>query len=309
LSTIQVKEIFVPQKDLYAILGVLPDAEDVVVTAAFRALAQRYHPDRWSGDPTKAHERMTDINLAYEVLSDKARRTEYDATRARSHQADFGTDEDDSCAQAFSAALADTEERWNIACSFYPDLKELRAMLAAISTSLAFAFVTVLLESKSFPKRRELAQHLEKVFLERYFGSNAAVLAYARSLIFSGHKAAARTLNRLVEVMGTELDAGLLITRVDREFELSGHWRRAEQDQLKQSHIRELSRSIRQFGKFRHAQELAEFMGYTVQEVGAGFFKTMAVRVSPNAGVGPAMRFDNRAAFLQWVQENLCSLP
>jgi hypothetical protein len=48
---------------------------------------------------------------------------------------------------------------------------------------------------------------------------------------------------------------------------------------------------------------------YTVQEVGAGFFKTMAVRVSPNAGVGPAMRFDNRAAFLQWVQENLCSLP
>ena len=37
--------------DHYATLGVLPDAEDIVVRAAYRALAQRYHPDRCAADP------------------------------------------------------------------------------------------------------------------------------------------------------------------------------------------------------------------------------------------------------------------
>ena len=36
-------------KDYYRILGVLDDAEDIVIKAAYRALAQRYHPDRWQG--------------------------------------------------------------------------------------------------------------------------------------------------------------------------------------------------------------------------------------------------------------------
>ena len=54
--------------DLYSVLGVLPDAEDIVITAAYRALAQRYHPDRWGGDPAIAHKRMSAINAAYKTL-------------------------------------------------------------------------------------------------------------------------------------------------------------------------------------------------------------------------------------------------
>ncbi len=56
------------KNDLYVVLGILPDAEDVVIKAAYRALAQRYHPDRWVGDAAEAHQRMTRINEAYEVL-------------------------------------------------------------------------------------------------------------------------------------------------------------------------------------------------------------------------------------------------
>ena len=41
-------------KDYYAILGVTPQAEDVVIKAAYRALAQRYHPDRFVGSPEEA---------------------------------------------------------------------------------------------------------------------------------------------------------------------------------------------------------------------------------------------------------------
>lgn len=56
------------KKDYYAILGVLPTAEDVVIRAAFKALAQRYHPDRFDGDSKEADEKMSDINEAYSVL-------------------------------------------------------------------------------------------------------------------------------------------------------------------------------------------------------------------------------------------------
>lgn len=34
-------------EDLYEVLGVLPDVEQVVTTAAFRLLIAKYHPDRW----------------------------------------------------------------------------------------------------------------------------------------------------------------------------------------------------------------------------------------------------------------------
>jgi curved DNA-binding protein CbpA len=32
--------------DHYSVIGVLPTADDVVIRAAYRALAQRYHSDR-----------------------------------------------------------------------------------------------------------------------------------------------------------------------------------------------------------------------------------------------------------------------
>ncbi len=62
-------------------LGVLPTAEDFVIRAAYKALAQRYHPDRVVGDRPTANARMAEINQAYEVLSDTACRRAYDTAR------------------------------------------------------------------------------------------------------------------------------------------------------------------------------------------------------------------------------------
>jgi curved DNA-binding protein CbpA len=50
--------------DYYAVLGVLPDAEQVVIVAAYRALASLYHPDRWKGDVAAATKRMAEMYLA-----------------------------------------------------------------------------------------------------------------------------------------------------------------------------------------------------------------------------------------------------
>ena len=70
-----------PKLDCYAILGVPPDAEDGVIRAAFEALVERYHPDRFNGPRAEADQKMSDLNSAYEVLADPAQRRRYDLRR------------------------------------------------------------------------------------------------------------------------------------------------------------------------------------------------------------------------------------
>lgn len=65
--------------DLYAELGVTPQAEPEVIRAAFRALAQRYHPDRQMGASALWAAKMVRINQAYAVLSQPDQRRAYDA--------------------------------------------------------------------------------------------------------------------------------------------------------------------------------------------------------------------------------------
>lgn len=67
-------------KDYYAILGVSSSAHDADIRRAFRRLVQQYHPDR-NHDPA-ALTIMQEINEAYDVLGDPARRQAYDYQRA-----------------------------------------------------------------------------------------------------------------------------------------------------------------------------------------------------------------------------------
>jgi molecular chaperone DnaJ len=79
------------EHDYYAELGVQSDASEKDITKAYRKLAKQFHPDANPGD-AKAEARFKEISVAYEVLSDKQRRTEYDQVRemARSGRSPFG---------------------------------------------------------------------------------------------------------------------------------------------------------------------------------------------------------------------------
>jgi hypothetical protein len=61
----------------YDVLQVERDAAPERVRAAYRKLAQKYHPDKMPGNANAARA-MAAINAAYEVLSDTHRRTEHD---------------------------------------------------------------------------------------------------------------------------------------------------------------------------------------------------------------------------------------
>lgn len=68
-------------KDYYKTLGVSEDADDEEIRKAFRKLAFQYHPDKNPGHEKQAEEKFKDINEAYGVLSDKAKRQHYDSYR------------------------------------------------------------------------------------------------------------------------------------------------------------------------------------------------------------------------------------
>jgi molecular chaperone DnaJ len=68
------------EKDYYAELGVASDATDKDITRAYRKLAKQYHPDANPGD-ARAEEHFKAISAAYDVLSDPAKRKEYDEVR------------------------------------------------------------------------------------------------------------------------------------------------------------------------------------------------------------------------------------
>lgn len=56
--------------DPYSILGVPRDATDDQIKEAYRALARKYHPDNYSGNPLSdlAQDKMKEINEAYDVI-------------------------------------------------------------------------------------------------------------------------------------------------------------------------------------------------------------------------------------------------
>jgi len=63
-------------KSLYETLEVASSATDAEIKKAYRKLARQYHPD--VNKESDAEEKFKEINAAYEILSDKSKRSQYD---------------------------------------------------------------------------------------------------------------------------------------------------------------------------------------------------------------------------------------
>lgn len=68
------------KQDYYEVLGLAKTATEDEIKKAYRKLAMKFHPDRNQGDGAKkAEEQFKEVKEAYEHLSDKDKREEYDS--------------------------------------------------------------------------------------------------------------------------------------------------------------------------------------------------------------------------------------
>jgi hypothetical protein len=200
-----------PAKDYYRILGVTENAEEVVIQAAFRALAKKYHPDVEPTSGAAGGRRMVEINEAYQVLSDTSLRAEYDRSRSqRGFEApDPGAADD---------VLGEISADWERALEYFPSLRKHAEELRKLSPSLELAFKATVLERKNFGDAAAVAAAIETGYLSRFFGSRPMIMAFAKELILGGHKDAARELNAAVRVLGTGVEDRHIVEVVRRKF-------------------------------------------------------------------------------------------
>ena len=194
-------------KDYYSILGIIKTAEDIVVKAAYRALAQKYHPDKFSGDPAEAQQRMQEINEAYSVLSDAEKRREYDKTY------DFqssGTDAETDTAY-FDSEL---DQVWHEVTEYYPDLTDIEKSLTRVSKQLVHTFKYSLIESKQFEQRKEIANQIETRYWQSLFGTNKDIIEFGKILILCKYKTAAKKLNRAINILGNQTNSEIVIDKI-----------------------------------------------------------------------------------------------
>ena len=205
-------------KDYYSILGVMPDAEDIVIKAAYRALAQRYHPDRFGGTREKANAYMAELNEAYAVLSDVEKRKSYD--RSRGTTVNSGRSQLSHMEENAPPGSDPLEQDWRIAATIFGDLLHFEKRLAEFSWKLSNTYRAYLLDTKQFERRESLAVLMENHFLSTYFGDNDKTLEFARRLILNRRRDAALALNNTIRVLGAGTDPGRVIGKIARDFNI-----------------------------------------------------------------------------------------
>lgn len=219
-------------KDYYAILGVIPTAEDVVIRAAYKALAQRYHPDKREDCSDDTTAIMADINEAYKILSSHESRAEYDRARGDSTQSSEEYFKDSAAPPPKYDPLA---HDWLIAVKFFPSLISLDESLSKISWRLAYSYRALMLELKEFDRGRQIAEEMQNRFLSVYFGSDLNIVLFAEKLIFSGQRKAARALSAAIKVLGKSANASQVIKQICDDFYIRDEddAQRATQEEIK----------------------------------------------------------------------------
>lgn len=203
-------------KDHYRILGVIQDAEDIVIKAAYRALAQRYHPDKWAGSSEEATMRMSEINKAFSVLSDQIKRKQYDIN--------LSSNEYDEPEEDFSNTVDENDlgtsldYNWSTVVKYFPDLEDIFNDLSKISRPLAQTYKVYLLEKKEFTKRKVIADKLEREFLEKYFGTNEEIIKFSKFLMGWGVKNAAKELNQVINLLGNDIQSKSIINKILEDY-------------------------------------------------------------------------------------------
>jgi curved DNA-binding protein CbpA len=261
------------EKDYYAILGVLPSAEVIVIKAAYKALIKVYHPDRYEGSKEAAHTKTIELNEVYAVLSNASKREEYDNSR-KTDDNNFNQDREEQ--SDFSTAFAILEQDWQVAIKYEPELKGIVNHLSKLSSKLVFFYKVTIIESKQFDKKEIIADNMEQDFLTLYFGSNKELQAFAKKLLLDNKQDAAKELNKAITVMGNSINPIRLIEQIKNEFLPGYSAKKAREAEIRVAE-KKREAEIRAAEKKREAEVRA--VGASADKVIKNIFFTLAVIV------------------------------
>src|SRR5690242_4510730 len=93
----------------YKVLSVDHEADIEIITAVYRSLSKRFHPD--VNKTPEAAVKMRDINRAYDMLKDPAERRKIDEQLAREAAARSSTSSSSSRAGSYSSYTGSTSAR------------------------------------------------------------------------------------------------------------------------------------------------------------------------------------------------------
>jgi len=205
-------------KDFYAILGVSINAEAEVISAAYKALAKKYHPDIYKGTKKDSENRIREVNEAYSTLSNNSKKEAYDRDFLKNKSTGSFDDFNDSEFEDTSN-IFDTD--WNILIEVYPDAERLRQSLSKISQKLGFLFQVLLLDKQLGAKAEQAANNLRKDFLERYFGTNKKIQDLATQALKLKDIEVAKEINKKITLLGDDAAEKIynsILARLDKNI-------------------------------------------------------------------------------------------
>ena len=201
-------------KNFYHILGLSlePPPELQLIEAAYKALVKLYHPDVYKGDKKSLRRKISEINEAYETLSDYKKRKDYDKNlkKIQIEKSFQFTDDEFEDKNLFNSKYID--EDWEIALLVYPELENIKENLLRYSFKLSFQFQFYLLETKEFNKLNDVETRFIDAFLERKFGTSFEIKSLSKFLIENNYKKNAKYLNKLIQVLGTRSENRIIKT-------------------------------------------------------------------------------------------------
>jgi curved DNA-binding protein CbpA len=209
--------------DPYEILA-LPHASDFeLVKATFKSLVKIYHPDVFKGDKDFAKERLSQLNAAYEFLSDEQQKREFDKSPESQEKSEEQSEFDpDQNSDEFDEGFKILKENWDFACEYHPELKTLYEDLKVLSKEPAFVFMAFVVETKKFKEGAKIAKTLENAFLSTKFSDDFEIRKIAKFAIQQKEIEFAKKLNRALKILGVDSKIEIL-RKLSEQFPVFAH--------------------------------------------------------------------------------------
>lgn len=206
----------------YELLGVDIKAEAIVIRSAYKAMIQKYHPDKAVGQKQidEYLEKTKLINEAYNVLSNEVNRKKYDeelskANKSEKTQKDEGFKKDsDSTSKKQSNQSSDD---WETVIKYFPDVNIYYNELKEISEVLAAEFKLYILNEKEFKKAKDFSEKLKKRFFYEIFGNSKECQDFGLWLLKNKKRDNFLEFRDLFGLMSKSIDSKALIYKFCKE--------------------------------------------------------------------------------------------